>query len=123
MTNTQNLMSRNKTRTMKKKFLIICSLLILIVLLVYIYNSDLFNNRERIRPDSIPESTYYLGGIDGGVWIDTLRVNKTTMKLIIYSDYGELLDTTFFIIDRTCNFEQEIKKVEGYNGRNLVIKK
>jgi len=34
-----------------------------------------------------------------------------------------LLDTTFFIIDRTCNFEQEIKKVEGYNGRNLVIKK
>ena len=108
---------------MKKKFLIICSLLIFIVLLVYIYNSDLFNNIERIRPDSIPESTYYLGGIDGGVWIDTLRVDKTTMKLIIYSDYGELLDTAFFIIDRTCNFEKKKKKVEGYNGRNLVIKK
>ena len=73
------------------------------------------------RPSDIPESTFYLGGIDGGVWVDTFRINESSMRYLVYSEYGELIDTCYLVSDDNQKFHNDLKRVVGYNGVELVL--
>lgn len=73
------------------------------------------------RPDNIPESTYFLGGVDGGVWVDTFRI-ETTMSFVVYSEFqGELLDTCKVVAKNEKELEDLLSRVVGYNGTELVL--
>jgi hypothetical protein len=74
------------------------------------------------RPSDIPESTYYLGGIDGGVWVDTFRINESSMQYLVYSECGELIDTCYLVSDNNQKLPNDLKRVVGYNGVELVLK-
>ena len=74
-------------------------------------------------PNDAPSSAYYLGGTDGGVWVDTIRVNKTRVDYIIYLESGKLVDTCKLIADDKVSLNKKISRVIGYNGKNLIIDK
>lgn len=61
----------------------------------------------RERPDNIPVNSYYLGGIDGGYWIDTLKKSDSLIYCRIYTEHGDFL--------KNCNIIIQNRKVLGTN--------
>jgi len=74
------------------------------------------------RPPNIPQSTFYLGGIDGGVWVDSFRKTAVELHYLVYTQSGELIDTCILIAENKMALEGRIHSVTGYNGKDLTFK-
>ena len=71
------------------------------------------------KPKNVPESAFYLGGIDGGDWVDTVR-NGYSMTYFVFSEFeGEPLDTCVIVAKDEVELEDLISRVSGYNGVEL----
>jgi len=100
---------------LKRKFMKKTSLFIALLLLL----SACIEEITRNRPNNVPESAFYIGGIDGGDWVDTIR-NGYSMTYFVYSEFeGEPLDTCIIVAKDEVELKGLMSRVSGYNGVEL----
>lgn len=111
---------------MKRNLLIIGVAIFLLCTSLFI---TLFYNKsyeECVKPYNVPDAAVWIGGCDGGVWIELVEVKHDTVRLRIYRDSnGELvLDSNFH--SSTCQNTQVTKMnwnkiITSYDGESLNI--
>jgi len=113
---------------MKKKTILILSVVLIILLLtVYFYLS-----KSGIKPPerlgNIPKQAEWVGGVDGGSWYQVTKIiSKNTFRVKIYDEgNGELEIDTTFTLNPDCSFKEIdstllVKSINGYDGEKILL--
>ena len=78
------------------------------------------------KPKNVPEKATWLGGTDGGVWIEFLEAKDSSVALKIYSHNGEVLKNTEYISSEGCrdiklNKVTLIEDISAFDGSNIIL--
>lgn len=76
-----------------------------------------YQGMKHDRPRNIHHESFYLGGIDGGVWIDTVH-KDLKITCYIYSEYGEVLDTCFISGKNKKELNDKVGRLASYHFEN-----
>jgi len=95
-----------------------------------IFQSIEYRNRGRQapkRPSKVPQDSVWVGGVDGGVWIQILSFEKVRANLAIYDDFsGKRLAEKVFEAAPGCELTsvKELHSVyAGYDGEQVLLNK
>lgn len=101
---------------MTSKKLIISALLALFLLgsVYFIMTNE--DGVEAARPASVPPAARWVGGKDGGDWIDCKPISEEQTQCDIYSqEEGELIEKAVFL----GSINQEVE-IDFYDGERIV---
>ena len=74
---------------------------------------------EPARPSNLPSTVKWLGGEDGGVWVDCAKENDKLLKCKIFdADNGNVLQSGYY---KSRN-KIEISDLVAFDGRTLISK-
>lgn len=102
---------------MKKKVFYIV-IIVLITFMVYI--SSLISFEERQKPTNIPQTAFWAGGLDGGVWVNVDNKKSDTLyHFTIYFENGDIWERGWFIPE--CNIkERDLQnKIKFFDGTKI----
>jgi hypothetical protein len=74
------------------------------------------------RPASVPLSCEWVGGTDGGVWVDEI-VTEDSIRLDVYDDYyGKKINSILHPNTCGCKKIKVYKKLNFYDGRKFFCR-
>lgn len=105
------------------------------VAIALFFASACHDTRHPRRPDSVPESAIWVGGPDGGTWIDCepkAKEPKVAHYCRLYSDFnGRLVGEGLFVLEyRTAEGREisgnpldaeRITRFSAYDGTNIYV--
>ncbi|NRD74482.1 hypothetical protein HQQ94_14805 [Shewanella sp. VB17] len=96
---------------------LIISLVILasLVMVVLFFSPSVIE--QRIKPENLPHQAQWVGGIDGGDWIDCQNIDDSTISCSIYTENsGELIEKSLF----KGALEGNGLQIDFYDGSKIV---
>jgi hypothetical protein len=88
------------------------------------------NQFEKIKPKNVPDSSFWVGGVDGGNWYDVKYVHnhRNMARIAVYNDQnGELITDTKFILvcdSARYTFISDLKKqISSFDGEKIYFTK
>ncbi|MEQ8578249.1 MAG: hypothetical protein RIC57_12100 [Balneola sp.] len=83
-------------------------------------------NQDFQRPKTVPEKANWVGGSDGGVWIESYIRSDSSAVLKIYSHNGDILKNSEFILNKECRdveLSEEVlnSKMSAFDGSSLLL--
>ena len=86
------------------------------------------NNYVQARPKNLPDSSFWIGGVDGGNWyyIRSINNHRNMARIAVYNDQDSslIVDTTFMLI---CNadkytFIHDLKQqISAFDGEKIYF--
>lgn len=105
----------------------------MIKLLLIIIWSGLFmlscSEKERQKPDNVPEQAQWVGGIDGGVWIlIDVKVSELEYNMSVWFESGKEWESGIYILMCECreidySIENIYEMARSYTANMLRLKK
>lgn len=77
--------------------------------------------RQVSRPSNISSDAFYLGGSDGGVWLDTSVINASCLNIIVIWDTGDTAGIFNYEISRFNNSDSVVNDIRGFDGEKIVF--
>lgn len=83
-------------------------------------------NESFERPKNVPQKAIWVGGSDGGVWIESISKRDSTFMLKVFSQNGALLEDAFFTMNEECkdvilNQDELAKKFSAFDGNDIIL--
>lgn len=80
---------------------------------------------ERLRPVNVPQSAIWKGGVDGGVWVEFVSVNATTINANIFFENGGIWERGIFKKNGNCDIAESeiVEEIIGFDGNSLLTYK
>lgn len=110
------------------RFNIISIKILLAFCLLFSCVSKESNQLEKIKPKNVPDSSFWVGGVDGGNWyyVKYVHNHRNMARIAVYNDQnGELITDTRFIL--VCNnskyiFINDLKKqINSFDGEKIYF--
>ena len=116
---------------MKNWILIVATpcLIALFVVGVMLYryiNSSEAAAEAQPRPQNVPAQASWVGGADGGVYIQTVKFERKRAQLKVFMETGDVLSEGWFSLSEGCEFdtsEQMAEEFGGFDGNVVILKK
>lgn len=102
--------------------------LITIIFFLFVIVLTGCNLNTRQKPNSVPSEAKWIGGVDGGVWVQTKeKIQDGQYLIIVYSDAGKLWVQDTFKIEKRCQTELPdsidiIDLMSGFDGKDILLK-
>lgn len=83
-------------------------------------------DRDFQKPKTVSEKAIWVGGTDGGVWIESSIKSDSSAVLKIYSHNGIVLKNSEYVLAELCedvNLSNEIlsNKMSAFDGANVIL--
>lgn len=102
---------------MKKKVFYIVSI-ILIAFMVYV--GSLISFEERQKPANISQTAFWVGGLDGGVWVNIDdKKSDTLYYFTIYFENGDIWEKGWFKGDCIVKEKDIPQQMLAYDGEKI----
>lgn len=73
------------------------------------------------KPVNVSTSAFFLGGIDGGVWIDTATVNSNCLSIVAIWASGDTAGMFNYQIPDSMNSKSIVDDMSGFDGNNILF--
>jgi hypothetical protein len=111
---------------MKHKLLYLFVLTTIVAIIIILFISWLFDQPcgKWERPSNVPVSAVWIGGRDGGNWVEFVDIRADTIRFRIYYDrMGDLIFDANFIYENCSDFQLTqanwSEYIVGFDGNNL----
>lgn len=101
------------------------------ILLVVVCVGCSYNTQElkdTLRPPNVPDSAFWVGGLDGGNWyvVHSVHDHRNSAIISVYAEDGKFIVRKNFSIicrvDRPIVWIKELKsQINGYDGEKILI--
>lgn len=90
----------------------------ILFLIITFFSCD---SNERKRPDNLPKTAIWKGGVDGGCWIVFHSLSEKKIDAIVFYENGELWERGTFIKDNNCKTQNiTTENIDGFDGEKLI---
>lgn len=112
---------------MNTKLLITGTVIISICIISSIMWSYKVSRNEWVKPSIVPESALWIGGSDGGVWVEVVDFKPDAIRFRIYRDMDGVLMLDADFCSANCQDMQITKEnlamvIKSYDGENFNVK-
>lgn len=96
----------------------------LVIFLALLQSCTAFREAKMLKQmdDKVPATSKWLGGVDGGVWVDIKAVSETSFNIFVFNDFtGEKINEFFY--EHNCSSIDEkiiFNALNAYTGLELL---
>lgn len=95
------------------------------ILLIFIAFNTILNGLNVEKPNSLDKhpNAFWLGGSDGGTFIEIVKDNHPKYQINLYFRNGDIIDSGIYILnDKISNDKVTYQNMSFYNGEIIQLK-